>query len=137
MTGTKIPFARTPKVRNRTAAPGLYVLAPAAIVAFSIFTAVRDARLENWANAVFAGFNALLALYAIVAFIGLGAGLSDLARSAVGLLYVSKPARRREPVPATGPLDWRAMLYDGSLSPAGSRPNRPARRTPAGERVRA
>ena len=34
----KIPFARTPKVKNRTAAPWLYVVAPWLIVAFSLFT---------------------------------------------------------------------------------------------------
>ena len=41
-TGEKIPFARTPKVRNRTAAPGLYVLVPYLIVVFSLLTAWRD-----------------------------------------------------------------------------------------------
>jgi cellulose synthase/poly-beta-1,6-N-acetylglucosamine synthase-like glycosyltransferase len=135
LTGTKIPFARTPKVRNRTAAPALYVIAPMAIVAFSIFTAVRDERLANWANAAFAGFNAVLALYAIVAFIGVGAGLSDVARGAVGLLYVEGPSRRQEPAPSTGPLDWRAMLYHGSLTAPGAAAPREAQ-AKAREKVR-
>ena len=38
LTGKKIPFARTPKVKNRTASPLLYVVTPLLIVAFSVFT---------------------------------------------------------------------------------------------------
>lgn len=134
LTGTKIPFARTPKVRNRTAAPALYVLAPIGIVAFSIFTGVRDMRLENWPNAAFAAFNALLALYAIVAFIGIGAGLSDVVRGAIGLLYVERRPRK-EPPPVTGPVDWRAMLYHGTLTDGGQ-PSGPQPRRRSRERVR-
>ncbi|MFP5019024.1 hypothetical protein ACKLTP_18950, partial [Paenarthrobacter ureafaciens] len=42
LTGDKIPFVRTPKVKNRTAAPAIYVLIPYAIVAFSALTIWRD-----------------------------------------------------------------------------------------------
>ena len=41
-TGDKIPFVRTPKVRDRTASPGLYVVVPYLIVAFSLVTLWRD-----------------------------------------------------------------------------------------------
>ena len=43
-TGEKIPFVRTPKVKDRTAAPALYVLIPYLIVGFSLLTLWRDAR---------------------------------------------------------------------------------------------
>ncbi|MFI5425512.1 hypothetical protein [Aeromicrobium sp. UC242_57] len=49
-TGEKIPFARTPKVRDRTAAPALHVLVPYLIVIFSIVTAWRDYNQQNWAT---------------------------------------------------------------------------------------
>src|SRR5690606_16939419 len=38
LTGRKIPFARTPKVRNRTSVPVIYLLSPLAIIAFSVLT---------------------------------------------------------------------------------------------------
>ena len=114
ITGKKIPFARTPKVKDRTASPALYVLAPVLVVGFSVFTAVRDIRLEHWPNVVFATFNALLAAYAIVAFIGIGHGAADVVRGFVNLLYVeTKPDQGRPAAPATGPIDWQGLLYHG------------------------
>lgn len=113
LTGKKIPFARTPKVRNRTAAPALYVLAPLVVVGFSVFTAVRDAQLEHWPNVAFAAFNALLAAYAVVAFIGVGHGAADVVRGAVGLLFVDREPDRGPLAPTTGPIDWKGLLYHG------------------------
>ncbi|WP_207456706.1 glycosyltransferase family 2 protein [Herbiconiux sp. SYSU D00978] len=122
ITGKKIPFARTPKVRDRTAAPLLYVVAPYAIVAFSAFTFWRDFQAENWGNAAFAAFNALLALSAIVAYIGVGASLVDIWLGLTRWLYVeAKPRRSRAPRPATPAvepaLDWRTVLYHGTAEP--------------------
>ncbi|MDQ4138027.1 MAG: glycosyltransferase family 2 protein, partial [Actinomycetota bacterium] len=117
ITSKKIPFARTPKVRNRTAAPLLYVLAPYAIVAFSAITLWRDIQAENWGNAAFAAFNALLAFGAIVAYIGVGASIVDIWLGATKWLYVPvKPAKPKEhdpDAPATPDLDWRTVLIQG------------------------
>ena len=42
LSGKKIPFARTPKVKERTLSPMLYVIAPLVIVGFSLFTLWRN-----------------------------------------------------------------------------------------------
>ncbi len=115
LTGKKIPFARTPKVKNRTVSPMLYVVTPLLIVAFSVFTLWRDVSAANWGNAAFAGFNAFLATWAIVSYIGIGSTLADIWHGLTDWMYVETQPKavaavklRGEPV-----LDWRAVLYHG------------------------
>ncbi len=117
ITSKKIPFARTPKVRNRTTTPLLYVLAPYLIIAFSLFTLWRDVNAENWGNAAFAAFNALLALAAVIAYIGLGTSLVDLFIGLTNWLYVTpKPAPVARAVSGDGrPTDWQTVLYHGAI----------------------
>lgn len=114
-TGQKIPFARTPKVRNRTAAPGWHVFVPFLIVAFSLFTAWRDFHHHNWGNFAFAAFNATLAVYAIRAYIGFTSATVDMGLGVVNWLYVDKSKKTRSPVPAPVEQDvnWAAILYYG------------------------
>jgi cellulose synthase (UDP-forming) len=117
LSGKKIPFARTPKVKNRTASPLLYVITPLLIVGFSIFTLWRDTQAHNWANAAFAGFNALLAAWAIMAYIGIWATVVDTWLGVTKWLYVEvrqKAVKAAEAVEPT--LDWRAVLYHGEAS---------------------
>lgn len=92
VTTKKIPFARTPKVKNRTATGWLYLVAPLLIVAFSLFTLWRNIEGENWGNAAFAGFNAFTASWAIVAYIGLKNMATDLWFAFVDWVYVDVPA---------------------------------------------
>lgn len=117
LTGDKIPFARTPKVKDRTAAPALYVVAPYAIVAFSLFTVWRDVTQQNWTNAAFAAFNAVMAAYAIRAYIGLRNSIVDIFLGVLNWLYVKpREARPEEPpvVPKTPEeVDWASILYHG------------------------
>lgn len=115
LTGKKIPFARTPKVKNRTASPLLYVVAPLAIVAFSLFTLWRDVNAQNWGNAAFAAFNATLAIWAIVAYIGIWNTIVDIWIGMTKPLYVDKSRRRstEEAAPQTASIDWRSVLYHG------------------------
>lgn len=114
LTAKKIPFARTPKVKNRTIAPMLYVVAPLLIVAFSVFTLWRDASAQNWGNAAFAGFNALVAFWAILAYIGIGHTLADIWHGLTDWMYVESHPRTLTPAsPQTPALDWRAVLYHG------------------------
>ncbi|WP_233265380.1 glycosyltransferase family 2 protein [Leifsonia sp. AG29] len=115
LTGKKIPFARTPKVKNRTASPLLYVIAPLAIVAFSLFTLWRDWNAHNWGNAAFAAFNATLAIWAIVAYIGIGNTIVDIWLGMTKPLYVEKGAKRTEEAsaPEEPSIDWRSVLYHG------------------------
>jgi cellulose synthase (UDP-forming) len=115
LTSKKIPFARTPKVKNRTVAPLIYIIAPLLIVAFSAFSFWRDAQAHNLVNAAFECFNALTASYAIVSYIGIGNALVDIWRGLTDWLYVEVPPRASAAV--TRPkqtLDWRAVLYHGN-----------------------
>ena len=48
MTNTKIPFARTPKVNNRTASPALYVTMPWVIIIYSCMVFYADTLSHNW-----------------------------------------------------------------------------------------
>jgi cellulose synthase (UDP-forming) len=115
LTGKKIPFARTPKVKNRTAAPLLYVIAPYAIVAFSLLTLYRDFLAQNWGNAAFAVFNAALASWAILSYIGVVNSIVDVWIGATGWLFVEKRPRRARGLAAPVPeaFDWRSVLYHG------------------------
>lgn len=116
-TGEKIPFVRTPKVKDRTAAPALYVVVPFLIVAYSLLTFWRDFVGENWGNAAFAALNALLTFYAIRAYIGLKNSAVDTVLGVLNWLYVPprKPREQRSPVIEKMPeeADWEAILYHG------------------------
>jgi len=139
VTGKKIPFARTPKVKNRTAAPVLYVIAPYLIVAFSLITLWRDVVEHNWGNAAFAAVNAVLATWAILAYIGILNSIVDVWLGATRWLFVDRPVRdaNREPAETAEALDWRAVLYHGhsgsSLPPMSTDVSSQAPTTPAGQ----
>ena len=114
LTGEKIPFARTPKVSGRTAAPGFYVLVPILIVAFSAFTFWRDFTAQNWGNAAFAAFNAILCAWAIVAYIGIVNGIADMGLGVLNWLWVDeKPKPKARVVNPNAPVNWEALLYYG------------------------
>ena len=139
ITASKAPFARTPKVRNRTVIPPFFVIAPYLLIALAGFTcyfAYRHHRVENMA---YAALNVILACYAAKAFIGLRNSVVDTCIHATSLLYKSERRRRRVPrkvraqqqVPP--PADWRSVLEVGFVEP----PHRPAQpgsasRRPAG-----
>lgn len=116
-TGEKIPFVRTPKVKDRTAAPGLYVVIPYAIVAFSLLTLARDVMEQNWGNAVFAGLNALLAAGAIRAYIGIKNSMVDMGLGVLNWLYVSPRKKKVEEskviAKTAEEADWESILYHG------------------------
>jgi cellulose synthase (UDP-forming) len=116
LSGKKIPFARTPKVKNRTASPMLYVIVPLLIVAFSFFTLWRDVSAQNWGNALFAGFNAFVASWAIIAYIGIGNTVVDIWLGMTSWLYVETNKKQiQAKAPVAMPLDWRAVLYHGDV----------------------
>jgi cellulose synthase (UDP-forming) len=126
ITGKKIPFARTPKVKNRTATPPMFAFAPLLIIAFSIYSVWRDVHdptHQDLGNAAFASFNAAATAYAVVAFIGVRALLVDLWLGLIEHLYVSektaRPLRRRASSPATpaaAELPWDEVLYRGAAA---------------------
>jgi cellulose synthase/poly-beta-1,6-N-acetylglucosamine synthase-like glycosyltransferase len=117
LTGEKIPFVRTPKVKNRTAAPALYVVVPYLIVGFSLFTLWRDFGQQNWGNAVFAALNALLAAGAIKAYIGVRNSVVDFFLGILNWVYVAPRQAtqvQHNPAPrAATEVDWAGILYHG------------------------
>lgn len=116
ITGKKIPFARTPKVKNRTLSPLLYVAAPIAIIAFSAFTCWRDFNAENWPNAVFAAFNGILATWAFVSYIGIRNALVDIWHGLTDWMYVDVKQDAPAKTTQSPALDWRAVLYHGDTN---------------------
>lgn len=126
LTGEKIPFARTPKVKNRTAAPWIYAVAPVLIVGFSLLTLWRDIGQQNWGNAAFAAFNAFWGAWAFIAYIGPWNAVVDVALAVRGWFYVEKkdPSKRRTKKRSAseskelsaGQLDWRVVLDEGALN---------------------
>lgn len=116
---SKIDFARTPKVKDRTAAPALYVLFAALIAVYSFYRLLSDLRYGNYTNAAFAAFNGILTAYAIVAFIGVKNSIVDVAVGMANWVRVpAKPPKVKKgeamvaevPEPA---LDWESVLYFG------------------------
>ncbi|MFV0286725.1 MAG: hypothetical protein ACK5IM_10135, partial [Demequina sp.] len=110
---SKIAFARTPKVANRTAAPALYVLAAYAIALFSFYTLANDIRTENWYHAAFAAFNGVLTTYAIGAFIGFRNSLVDIVLGAVHWVKVPRKPKKAALEQRTVADAWESVLYFG------------------------
>lgn len=118
-TGKKIPFARTPKVKNRTGVPLMYAVLPLLIVSFSVFTLWRDVVAQNWGNAAFAAFNVIVASWAIVAYIGIWNTIVDIWLGLTNWLYVeTKPKDAAAVKPQAPQLDWQAVLYHGDAKQA-------------------
>ena len=77
--------------------------------------------VDGWAaiaaglNAAFAAFNATLAIWAIVAYIGIGNTIVDIWLGMTKPLYVSTSRKRKTATvePVTESLDWRSVLYHG------------------------
>ncbi len=112
LTTKKIPFARTPKVKNRTATAWIYLISPLLIIGFSLFTLWRNIEGQNWGNAAFAGFNAFAASWAVIAYIGLKNLFVDLWLAFVDWLYVEVPVTARSwwLVPSFSFRRWRQRL---------------------------
>jgi len=115
LTAKKIPFARTPKVKNRTSASIPFVVSPLLIIGFSLFTLWRNIDSQNWGNAAFAGFNAITASWAVIYYIGLKNLLVDIWLGIVSFIYVDYNPRPSKQTSSIKPvLDWKAVLYHGN-----------------------
>lgn len=119
ITGVKSSFKRTPKVRDRTTAGFGFILAPIALIVFASYQAVLDIRDQHWTHLFFAALNAVLAAYAIVAFVGVGNALVDLWVQLRGWLYrpvePKRAAARNAPsavATTSGAIgDWASVLH--------------------------
>ncbi len=115
LTTKKTPFARTPKVKNRTSAALPYVLSPLLIVGFSLFTLGRNIQGEDWGNAAFAGFNAFTSIWAIFSYIGIKNLFIDIWIGLIDLLYVDTPPNNisQKSNKNESELNWKSVLYHG------------------------
>ncbi|MDP9373667.1 MAG: glycosyltransferase family 2 protein [Chloroflexota bacterium] len=77
-TGRQIPFGRTPKVRGRTAAPRVYLVAQVALLGYSGFTFLTDLVSGQLQHAVFSLANAAFFAYVMTRFIGWQESKADL-----------------------------------------------------------
>jgi cellulose synthase/poly-beta-1,6-N-acetylglucosamine synthase-like glycosyltransferase len=126
VTGKKIPFARTPKVADRTATSLMFALSPLLVIGFSLYTVWRDRQTGNWGNAAFASLNAVAATYAVVAFMGVRNLLVDLWLGFVEHLYVTEKStapkvvkrRSRPAAPEPAAVPWQDVLYRGAAATA-------------------
>ena len=143
ITASKAPFARTPKVRNRTVVPPFFVVAPYLLIALAGYTCYLAYRHHLVENMVYAALNVILACYAVKAFIGLRNSVVDVWIHATSLLYKSaapSPSAAQGPGAAAGRAAGRlAVRARGrvSSSPSIGSPSigsrAPASRAPAAE----
>ncbi len=112
LSNQKTPFARTPKVKNRTSVGLFYLLSPLFIVGFSLFTLWRNVQDANWGNAAFAGFNAFASVWAIFSYIGIGNLIVDIWLGLTDMLYVNVvPDISQKPDETIQELNWRGVLH--------------------------
>lgn len=114
LTTKKIPFARTPKVKNRTATAWIYVVSPMLIILFSLFTLWRNIYGENWGNAAFAGFNTFAATWAMVAYIGFGNAFADIWVAIKDALYVDVKIEEDRNDFRLPRLKWLGVVFSGN-----------------------
>ncbi|MGY1745782.1 glycosyltransferase family 2 protein [Blastococcus sp. SYSU D00695] len=128
ITGEKSAFKRTPKVRDRTTAGAVFILAPLALIALCVYNVVVDIQQARWSHLVFALLNGVLSTYAMVAFVGLGNSAVDLwvqlrdwLYPPVAALRPRRPRRaasrggagQRRAATGTSAPDWAAVLQYG------------------------
>jgi cellulose synthase/poly-beta-1,6-N-acetylglucosamine synthase-like glycosyltransferase/chitodextrinase len=118
ITASKAPFARTPKVANRTVAPPFFVIAPYLMLVLAGITFWFAYRRHLAVNMAYAGLNIVLTGYAIVSFIGVRNSVVDAWVHTMSLLRTpARPRRRRPrgwPSGQEAVHDWRAVLDVGS-----------------------
>ena len=78
ITGTKIPFSRTPKIPGRTAAPALYSLIAVIMPVAFAYCAAHQYILGHDSKVVFALINMAMSTYALVFFVGVKAAFEDI-----------------------------------------------------------
>ena len=120
----KIAFARTPKIRNRTVAPLLFLVVPLLLIGWSGRTLANDISHRNYIHGTFAGINLLATAYACIFFVGLRNTAVDLFINVRDFIY--RPVSAPEAVPQVP--HWASVLYVGSSVAEEVRDQRSARR---------
>jgi hypothetical protein len=101
LTGTRTPFARTPKVEGRTAAPGWAILSLWLLLVWSLFAGVMHVVEARWLHAAFSLVIASSIAYAMMAFVGPKACWEDATRSIRGSIGGLSP-RHEQSLPPQG-----------------------------------
>jgi len=70
VTGKKIPFGRTPKVKERTCAPKRYILLELMLLPYCLFVCLIDLQAASFVRALYSAVNALVFLAIFTWFIG-------------------------------------------------------------------
>ncbi len=121
ITASKAAFARTPKIRDRTVTPLIFLVAPFLLAGLSAFTFLYSYQHARRQNMAYAALNMLLILYAIIAFIGVRNCIADAWLHTKQLLYKpatprsSRQVLRRKKTAAVPVVtaNWRAVLHVG------------------------
>jgi len=115
--GQKVPFARTPKIRERTITPLAFVVIPFAIAAWSGLTLLYDVLDYRDLHAIFAASNLVFTLFAMLSLHGIWNSLAD---TAINLReWVYRPVKAK-PQPVEVP-HWVTVLYYGATVTGESR----------------
>jgi cellulose synthase/poly-beta-1,6-N-acetylglucosamine synthase-like glycosyltransferase/chitodextrinase len=136
ITASKAPFARTPKVKDRTVVPPFLLVAPYLLIGLAGFTFYHAYVHHLTENAAYAALNVILACYAAKSFIGLRNSLVDLWIHGTSLLM--SPAGQRRGLPGlrkrqpdeVPQADWRSVLQAGYAEPQYQPTGRMTARTP-------
>ena len=116
LTGTRTPFARTPKVEGRTAAPAWAILSLWLLLGWSLFAGVMHVVEARWLHAAFSLVIASSIAYAMMAFVGPKAGWEDATRSIRGNIGGLSPRREQSP-PLQGIRSrWWSESYGNALA---------------------
>lgn len=78
LTRRKIPFARTPKVVDRTATPPLYAVLPIVLLAVLLHAASEHVRNEMWGGLAFAVTTAIIVVWGILSLVGVRSIVEDV-----------------------------------------------------------
>lgn len=99
LTGRKVPFARTPKVKNRTGAPAMYYLMELGMIGYCAYMVIANALDDEWSPVVYSLLNLTMLLYAMFRYIGVRAMCQDLWAAWINTWagFTQKRAARQKP----------------------------------------
>ena len=111
--GQRIAFARTPKVKDHTVAPLIYIIIPFILIGWSAWTLQNDLVEQAYIHGAFAAANLLTMVYAVLFFLGLKYIFVDIFVNIREYIYkpVSVPQSEAE-IP-----HWASVLYVDSSVP--------------------
>ena len=111
--GQRTAFARTPKVKDRTVAPLLYLLLPLVLIVWSLWTLLQDIVFQNYTHGMFAAANTATMIFACLAFLGVRQIVVDIFMNLKNFIF--RPVEVQPEVVEVP--HWASVLYVGSSVP--------------------